>query len=228
MRFLGIIPCRKGSKGVPGKNTRKLNGLPLVSYSIRSALGVDDEDFDLVVTTNCSEVTLIAEQLGVRTIRRPECLADDDALMVDVVHHALDNSQRSYEAVVLLQPTCPFRTTEHISETISILKSMQYASVISYSEVGDNHPSRMYRFDSNLAYCVEPDGEKLNRQELPKTFKRNGLIYGVTTKRFVETNSFFHVDAKPLIIKNNFNAINIDEEIDFFLAESVAKEINRE
>ena len=111
------MPARGGSKGVPGKNTRLLAGRPLLEYTARAALasGVLHR---VVLSTDSVEIADCGRRAGLEVpFMRPPALAGDDTPMLPVVEHALDELRRQgWEpaTVVLLQPTSPLRTPEHI------------------------------------------------------------------------------------------------------------------
>lgn len=222
MKVLTIIPARGGSKGVKNKNIKLLNGKPLIQYTIESVQPLLNSDLDLVVSTDNELIADVASSLNVEVLMRDHKLATDGAKMPPVVLDVIQRlakKNKVYDAILLLQPTCPFRTSEHIRVTLEKLK--KFPAVISFTQVGDTHPARMYRIVDEKLNCLEPEFEYINRQELPPTYIRNGLIYAVTKERFMNTKSFFHSDAFPLIIDSPERSINIDEITDFYLAEAV-------
>jgi CMP-N-acetylneuraminic acid synthetase len=153
-------------------------------------------------------------------------LASDSAKMPPVILDIIDQLKcqgRNYQGIILLQPTCPFRTPEDIQLAISQLVKEKSPAVISFTQVGDMHPARMYRLNENKLNCLEPEFEFTNRQQLPATYIRNGMIYAVTMERFLATESFFHSDAYPLVIAQAERSVNIDEMTDFYLAEALLK-----
>ena len=105
-----IIPARGGSKGVPGKNIKKVNGIPLLAYPIISAhmtKGISK----VYVSTDDEEIASVAKEYGCAVpFMRPTELATDTAASMDVVLHALETVEESYDYIVLLQPTSPLRT----------------------------------------------------------------------------------------------------------------------
>ncbi|MEM9260760.1 MAG: acylneuraminate cytidylyltransferase family protein, partial [Bacteroidota bacterium] len=121
MKILGLIPARSGSKGVPRKNIRLLGGLPLLEWTVREALsaGVFTQ---LVVSTESEEIAAIARRAGAAVpFLRPEHLASDTAKSIDVVYAVLAELERlgeTYDAVCLLQPTTPFRSSSLIQAAI--------------------------------------------------------------------------------------------------------------
>ena len=122
MKISGIIPARGGSKGVPHKNTRMLGGKPLVSHSIASAKKSDNLT-SLIISTDDPEVIKIAADQEVDYLLRPPEIFSDNTPMADVVRHALDQSSGFWDAILILQPTCPFRRKDDIDKAIELMES---------------------------------------------------------------------------------------------------------
>ena len=123
MKALYLIPARGGSKGIPHKNIKLLNGKPLIQYSIEIARQLAD-DCDICVSTDDIEIKRIAEELGLKVpFLRPDYLASDTAGTSDVIVHALDfyaEQGKAYDVVVLLQPTSPLRTVQNVKDCLSM------------------------------------------------------------------------------------------------------------
>src|SRR5205085_8952040 len=119
--YLGIVPARGGSKGIPRKNMVELGGKPLVQHSIEAGLGSSRLDL-LLLSSEDREILELAMELGCAVVERPSALARDEAATIDVVIHALDHAEGDHglrpDAVVLLQPTSPFRTAADIDGAI--------------------------------------------------------------------------------------------------------------
>ena len=125
MKILAIIPARGGSKSVPRKNIVKVNGRPLISYTISAALMVDRLT-DVVVSTDDPEIAEISRELGAQVpFVRPVDLASDQAQIAPVIEHALCFMEKikglKYDAILMLQPTSPLRTPQHIEESLDLL-----------------------------------------------------------------------------------------------------------
>jgi CMP-N-acetylneuraminic acid synthetase len=220
MKALALVPARCGSKGVIRKNIRLLAGKPLLAYTIEVAQQINDQ-VEIVVTTDCDEIAKVACDYGAEVIMRDAGLSDDKALMPPVALHALDtlaSQGRRFEQLMLLQPTCPFRRVEHVRTALELLSGKNVTSVISVSDVGDAHPARMYRLNEERLVPLEPAWEHANRQDLPKIYRRNGLIYAVKTDVFRQLKTFFVPGSIALPIDSLYS-VNIDEMIDFYLAE---------
>ena len=138
-RVLAVIPARGGSKGLPGKNTRRLFGLPLIVHSIRAA-ELTPAITRCVVSTDSEQIAAVARSFGGEApFLRPAELAGDDTPMAPVVRHALEWCEADegvpYDAVLLLDPTSPARVPEQLAEaTRRLALNPQLDGVISVSE----------------------------------------------------------------------------------------------
>ena len=118
MKVLAIIPARKGSKGVPGKNIKSLGGMPLVSHTIESAKEASSVT-DIVVSTDDTEVVDIANNYGVRYEIREDKYADDfTPLIPDVLYYVLGQVGYDYDVALVLEPTYPFRSSSTIDRVV--------------------------------------------------------------------------------------------------------------
>jgi CMP-N-acetylneuraminic acid synthetase len=222
LKILGIIPARGGSKGVPRKNLKHLNGIPLIKYTIDAALGSNLTD--IVVSTEDDEIASFALQSGCKVpFLRPTELASDSARSIDVAIHALktmeDLENCTYDAIMLLQPTTPFRTKEDINNAINVFaKDSEASSVISVVDVKGHHPARMKYISEGVlidpVFCEAYENQ--NRQELEPMFIRNGAIY--LSKREVILNSSFKGTKSLALVMPEERSINIDTPSDFDIA----------
>jgi CMP-N,N'-diacetyllegionaminic acid synthase len=219
MQYLGIIPARGGSKGVPRKNIKDLGGIPLIAYTIKTAL--ESNLTKVIVSTDDEEIANIAQKFGAEVpFRRPNFLSDDISKSIDVARHGLieiENIYKTcYDAVMYLQPTTPFRNVEDINSSIILLNANDKAdSVISVVDVQGHHPARMKYIENGL--LIDPEFcEKLenqNRQELRPMFIRNGAIY--LSKRETILHGSFKGKYCLANIMPSDRSINIDNQEDF-------------
>ena len=132
MDVLGIIPARSGSKGIKQKNIQKLDGKPLIQYSIEQAL--DSKISKLVVNTDDPKIALLSKSLGAEIpFLRPKKLAGDKTTTYDVIENTISHFKKiSYFAdiVVILQPTTPFRPKDIINDSISLLQLKHLYTII--------------------------------------------------------------------------------------------------
>lgn len=191
MKVLFVIPARGGSKGIPHKNIRLLGGKPLIEYSIDCARQIAD-DSDICVSTDDPEIIKCVEEYGLKVpFVRPNYLATDTIGTYEVLLHALEyyeNLGRKYDAIVLLQPTSPFRTKEDIEGTMAIYNdSLDMA--VSVKEAVTNPYYNSYEEDENGYLTISKgDGKFCRRQDAPDAWEYNGAVYVINTKSLKEAN----------------------------------------
>jgi len=224
-KVLGLVTARGGSKRLPKKNVLNLNEKPLIAWSIEAGLGSKYID-DVVVTTEDIEIKEISKEYGAEVpFNRPDNLAKDDTLSIEVILHALDelsNLGKDYDFLFLLQPTSPLRTSKHIDEAISLLIEKEADSIIGVTET--EYPiewTNIVPDDLSMIHFYNALKKKLPNKSDSKRYKINGAIYFCNIDKLIESRS--------LILKSNcycyqmdkLSSIDIDEEMDFLLAEQL-------
>ena len=106
MKVLAVIPARAGSKGIPNKNIRIINGNPMIYYAINNAKN-SKYITDIVVSTDSEEVKIISKQMGVNFKWRSPDLCEDSVTLDAVIYDAFIEQKRNYDYVITLQPTSP-------------------------------------------------------------------------------------------------------------------------
>ena len=225
---LGIIPARGGSKGLPRKNIRPLLGKPLIAWTIEQAKSSRYID-KVIVSTDDPEIAEIAKKYGAKVpFLRPRELARDDSLTIDVIMHALGvlkAENYNPDIIILLQPTSPLRNAEDIDSAIELFLNSDCESVVSVCEVGH---SPYWCFEIEDGYLKSLFGDeylRMRRQELEKVYMPNGAIYISTPQTLYKCESFYCNHTIPYIMPTR-RSIDIDNEIDFMLAESLIKNIS--
>ena len=242
MRVLGFIPARSGSKGVKNKNIKKIKGIPLLEFSVYAAEKSMEKGYisDIFVSTDSKDYLEIVSKYNIiKGYLRPENLATDNSPTIDSVIHGLnwlrDEKGKKFDAVMILQPTSPFRTPDHINEAIRLLQKNKLCTcVASIKKLADHHPKRIKKLNEKgqlLDYCNHAkEPEPSRRQDfLPHAFIRNGAIYLTRTKFLIE-KKLIRGDHVIGMEMPESNSINIDEHFDFISA-SVAleyKEFNKD
>lgn len=222
--ILGVIQARGGSKGIPKKNIKEINGKPLIGYTIEEALKTEMFD-QFVVSSDDDNILSISEKHGSHTIKRPEHLAGDEVLSVDSLHWAVLKCEEmfntKYDYVVELPCVCPLRKDVHIREAVKKLINTGADSVISVNEMTDKHPVRMKRIvnDKLEDFCSEyPEGDAGRRQDLEPCYIRNGGIYSMKRDTLIFDLTRHGNDSRPYVM-DSLNSVNIDSMMDFKLAE---------
>lgn len=221
-RIIAIIPARSGSKGLPDKNIRILNGKPLIAYSIIQALeaGIFDEIF---LSTDSQEYADIAIQYGAHVpfLRSAE-LASDSASTWDCVTEALEQFStlgKEYDIFFVLQPTSPLRTTEDIINAIKQMVLTNADAVVSVCEA-DHSPLLCNILPENKSTkgFVQSEIAAKTRQELPIYYRINGAIYAVSTTYFLKTQNIYDGNSFAYVMPKE-RSIDIDTQFDFSFAE---------
>jgi N-acylneuraminate cytidylyltransferase/CMP-N,N'-diacetyllegionaminic acid synthase len=220
--ILALIPARGGSKGLPRKNIRPLLGKPLIAWTIEQALASKYLD-RVIVSTDSEEIAEISKKYGAEVpFMRPKKLATDEVKSIDVVLHAvkwMEENDGSYDLLMLLQPTSPLRTVEDIDKAVELLFGKGAIAVVSVCKV-DHHPywSNVLPEDGCMENFIRPEAINKNRQGLPIFYRLNGAIYLAYCDYLKQEKTFFG-DKTFAYIMPKERSIDIDEEIDFILAE---------
>ena len=220
MNCLFIIPARGGSKGIPKKNIKKLNGKPLIQYSIDVARALTTDD-NICVSTDDTDIFQIVENYGLHIpFIRPVEFASDSAGSHEVLIHALNYYEsigRQFDAIVLLQPTSPLRTSDEVQEAISLFVK-ELDMVVS---VRESHSASVICQENELGYLeliLAKDATR--RQEVENYYEYNGAIYIINIERLREKNLREFVKIKKYIMCQE-HSIDIDTELDWMLAEAI-------
>jgi CMP-N-acetylneuraminic acid synthetase len=220
---VAIITARGGSKGILRKNLRELAGKPLIQYTFDAAKKANLVD-EVVLSTDDEEIADLAIKCGVSVpFLRPKALATDEASSRDVLIHALARLP-GYAHFVLLQPTSPLRTTDHIDEALEVYFSRKINSLISISAVSQ-HPNWMYELsETGRLKPLRMDGLVTRRQDLRKLFIPNGAIYIREVKDFLASGKIIGDETFGFAMTEE-SSVDIDTEVDLMLAEQIL--INR-
>jgi CMP-N-acetylneuraminic acid synthetase len=223
MRILALIPARGGSKGIPRKNIKMIAGKPLIAWTIEAALRSPHID-TVVVSTDDEEIAAIALQAGAQVpFMRPAELASDGATGMAPVMHALDMLP-DFDAVLLLQPTSPLRSTADIDACLTLAAARAANAVVSVTEP-DAHPYWTYRVDDALHMQPMVDAPAVTRrQDLPLAGALNGALYFARTAWLRENGSFMGADTLAYMMPRE-RSVDIDTPFDWKFAELLLKEL---
>jgi len=218
--ILGLIPARGGSKGLPGKNIKPLLAKPLIAWTIEQALASKYLD-RVVVSTDDKEIAEISKKYGADVpYIRPKELAKDNAKGIDVVLHSIDwleENDKQYDLMMLLQPTSPLRRSEDIDKVIELLFLKEAKAIVSVCEV-DHHPfwANTLPEDGCMKDFIRQEIMNENRQELPVFYRLNGAIYLAYCNYIKEQKGFFGEETFAYIMPQE-RSIDIDNNVDFEL-----------
>jgi CMP-N-acetylneuraminic acid synthetase len=224
--ILVLIPARGGSKGIPNKNIIDVGGQPLIKYSIDIALALKESNLvnTVLVSTDYQNIADLSVQLGAEVpFLRPPELSLDNSKTIDAILHALDwfeiNQNKSFDAVLLLQPTSPLRSVDDLKKAIQDFYSTHAESLISVYKEEYINDLVMYKRTTDNPNFGRPLNELHNkgvrRQDHGSVFVRNGSIY----------LSLVSLLKKGLIISDNpllfemskSSSINLDTPEDLIL-----------
>ena len=218
-RVLVVVPARGGSKGVKLKNLREVGGVPLVALAGHVARALPWVD-RAVVSTDHEGIARVAEEAGLACpFMRPVDISGAIISDWQVLIHALTEMETldavTYDVVIMLQPTSPGRTPEHVTATMEHLVKGGFDAVWTLSETDSNaHPLKQLNVspEGGLSY-YDPAGAKIiARQQLTPVYHRNGIAYAITRDCLVDQKSI--MGAKPGAVVVEGNLPNIDTELD--------------
>jgi CMP-N,N'-diacetyllegionaminic acid synthase len=226
-KILAIIPARGGSKGLPRKNIKLLNGKPLISYTIEAAKNSQFID-RIIVSTEDQEIAEVSRTYGAEIpFIRPEELAGDNASTLEVINHAVNwlKVHDGYypDLICLLQCTSPLRRSEDIDGTIKKLLDTGRDAAVSICEAEVNPYWTNVLNGDKLEYFISEGKSILKRQDLPKVYRLNGAVYVVKTDKYVVEKTL-EPDNITGYIMNTIDSVDIDDQIDFNLAEVILQE----
>ena len=232
LSVLAIVPARAGSKGLQGKNTRILEGKPLIQYSIEAAIQSNYID-NIVVSTDSAECIEIASKLGLDTpFTRPDHLCGDEVPSAEVIKHAIEFFQaknKKYDLFVLLEPTSPLRTSSDIDAALELMLKQGNKSLVSVCLAEDQHPNFM--FELNKSGTLKPWSNKsfmpTRRQDVSPAFFLEGSVYISYIQSFIENETFCHEDTAAFIMPK-FKSFEIDDIVDFYCVEAVMRNISNQ
>lgn len=220
MNYLVVITARGGSKGIPKKNIKLLNGKPLIQYSIDVAKEIADKT-DICFTSDSDEIINVAKNLGLDIpFKRPNDLARDRASSQDVILHALETyenlNNKKYDAVVLLQPTSPFRTVNQVRDCIQLYDNSVDMVVSTIRSSANPYYNLFEEKDGYLRPSKE--GHFTRRQDCPDVWEYNGAIYVINSNslRAKKMNTFTKVKK---YVMSEETSIDIDTPFDWKIAE---------
>lgn len=224
MKVLAIIPARGGSKGVPLKNIRKLNGKPLIKYTIDAAKKSKLLD-RIIVSTDNERISTLAKKYGADVpFRRPKKISGSQATQFQVIKHTLNflKTQKYYpDIVVLLQPTSPFRTAKIIDDSINKLIKSKATCVVSVMPI-KQHPFASFWIKNGMLTPFKKDFDSHGiRQKRPILFYPTGSVYTFLAKNLTQYKSIYGPKMKPIV--EDESSLDIDTPLDFFICEMVSK-----
>lgn len=223
MNFLGVIPARGDSKGIPRKNLAPLAGKPLLSYTCEAATSSKHINRTLLSTDN-EEIAAAGKTFGIEVpFLRPKNLAQDDTPIVDVLQDLLktlhDADGYAPDAVVLLQPTSPLRTGKHIDAAIELFTASGADTVVSIMEVPHHFsPKCLMVLKGDRVHPLADGPMILRRQDKQKIYARNGPAIFITKASLIKRGILYGDDIRPFVMDHE-SSVDIDDATDLRFAE---------
>ena len=187
MNILITICARGGSKGIPGKNIKPLNGKPLIGYSIETAKQFKKKynNVDIVLSSDSDEIIQTAKDFGLTSdYKRPDYLANDTVGKIDAIKDILTYSEskndQKYDYLLDLDVTSPLRNLEDLTNAFELLTADENAiNLFSVSEAGRSPYFNMVEQKENGYFSLvkQPDGNLFTRQSAPKVYDLNASFY---------------------------------------------------
>lgn len=222
--MIAIIPARGGSKGLPGKNIKPMNGKPLIAYTIEAALKSKYID-RVILSTDDKDIARIAAEYGAEIpFMRPAELASDNAMAVDNYIYTINRlemeSEEKIDSFVVLQPTSPLRLAEDIDGAIELFNEKKADSVISYCK--EAHPVYWHKkLDEEGKLLDLFENSIANRQDFPVTYYPNGAVYVFSTD-LIRSRQYYSNKTYAFIMPRT-RSVDIDFIEDFEYAEFLLK-----
>ena len=224
MKNIAVIPARSGSKGLPDKNIRPVNGKPLLAYTIEAAL--ESGCFDTVhVSTDSERYAEIARRYGADVpFLRSAALATDTASTWDAVREVLaryDELSKRFDTMMLMQPTTPLRTGEDVKAAYALFQKKQAKSVIAVCEV-DHSPLWCDTIpdSGSMKGFGRKDLAWVNRQDLRPYYRVNGAIYLLSVNEInIPPDDEIYEDNCYALFMDRKKSVDVDSEDDLALVE---------
>jgi len=227
MKYIILICARGGSKGLPGKNIKPLNGIPLIGWSINTAKQINRAS-RIIVSTDSEEIAKLALEYGAEVpFIRPKELAQDNSPEWLVWRHAVDyienNNSESVDAIIVLPVTAPLRSSDDINACINLFEEGAADSIIT---VCSSHRNPYFNMTVNnneyASLVISSESKIIRRQDAPEVFDMTTVAY-VVSKNFVKNhNGIFEGKVKSVVIPRE-RAVDIDDLMDFKIAELMLK-----
>lgn len=224
MNILITICARGGSKGIPGKNIKPINGKPLIGYTIDVAYQFKElfQSVDIALSTDSDEIQQVASSCGLSSdYKRPDSLANDTVGKIDAIKDILlyseQKNQCRYDYVLDLDVTSPLRTLQDLENAFALLqKDEQAVNLFSVNEAGRSPYFNMVEQKSNGYYAqvVKPEGNVFTRQSAPKCYDLNASFY-FYKRRFFEEGYCGAITDRSLVYVMPHVCFDMDHPIDF-------------
>jgi CMP-N,N'-diacetyllegionaminic acid synthase len=218
--ILFLIPARGGSKGLPKKNIKLLGKFPLIIHTLNALKNLSNDQI-ICVSTDDKEIISVVENYGYSVpFIRPKEYATDQATSSDVIKHALEfysSKDIFFDKVVLLQPTSPLRTQQHIKEALELFDD-SFDVLVSVKETASNPYYVLFEEDNEKFLIKTKNGSFTRRQDCPKVYELNGAIYIYKADLLYKNKPILKMKK---YLMDESSSIDIDNEIDFIFTQVI-------
>ena len=226
MKSLIVIPARGGSKGIPHKNVKPLNGKPLIYYTIDVARQFTTDE-NICVTTDDQEIIRCVEDYGLKVpFVRPAELATDTCGSNEVIQHAYKffaDKGVVYDTVILLQPTSPFRKVEFVKEAVALYDdNMDMVTSVAPATCNPYYDG-YEEAEDGFMYVSKGAGDITRRQEAPAVWQWNGSVYVINPKSLMEKGMGAFTKVKKYAMPEIYS-VDLDTMLDWKYAELLIQE----
>jgi CMP-N,N'-diacetyllegionaminic acid synthase len=230
MKILGFIPARSGSKELKNKNLKIFDGNPLIYYSIE--IGKKNKSITPFVSTDSKKILNFAKKKGIKfNYLRPKSLSEDNSKVIDAVLHALkwlNKNNLHFDAVMLLQPTSPIRIQKEIEKIIVEFKKKNLQSIASAVEHKDIPDTLKLNKNNKWKYIIQDKNRSPNRQNYKNKFYTiDGSLYLSKVSFLKKNKSFIDKNNTKIFISSIYPMVDINNILDFKIAEFLKKKIYR-
>ncbi len=231
MKILTIVAARGGSRGVKNKNIKQLLGKPLIAYTLEQVIKWGGYD-KFIVSTDSKDIADIAKQYDVDIpFMRPAELAGDQTGKLDVLRHALLESEQYYgekfDTVFDLDVTSPVRTTKDIYNIVDVFKNKKPDCVFSVVKAKKNPYFNIVekQSDGTFSVCKKTSEGIVTRQSAPEVFEMNASMYIYDRKFLLDDKNKNPYSKRAYAYEmGEMSTVDIDTEIDFKFIEFLSKE----
>lgn len=226
VEVLVVIPARGGSKGIPYKNIKPLAGKPLICYSIDVARQFTTDE-NICVTTDDDKIIEVVENYGLKVpFKRPDYLATDTCGSNEVIQHAwkfFADKGKKYDAILLLQPTSPFRKVEFLREAVALYdESIDMVTSVKPAACNPYYDGYEEGVDG-LLYISKGDGIIERRQDAPEVWQQNGSIYVINPASLMGKGLSGFTRIRKYAMPELYS-VDIDNPFDWKVAELIINE----
>lgn len=214
MKTVALILARGGSKGIPKKNIKELNGAPLISYVIDAA--INSNASETWVSTDCQEIRDISLEHGANVIKRPKEISGDKDKNELAIEHFLENI--GFDFIVSIQPTSPLLLAEDINGGLDLMVQKNCDSV--FSATKEHWVPRWRKDNTPLNWDIN---NRPMRQDMEETYIENGAFYITSSKLFKKNKLRYGGQVKPYVMPLG-RSFQIDSLEDFELVNSIMHE----